>query len=109
MVLALYLQQGRGLDALHAGLVFTIMAGSYTLASMRSGPLTQRFGRSVIGAGAAILAAGHGLLLAAVAAQGTGGSVVWLAPGLVLVGVGMGLCIAPLSTVVLSACGPSQA
>ena len=109
MVLALYLQQGRGLDALQAGLVFTIMAGSYTVASMRSGPLTQRFGRSVIGAGAATLAAGHGLLLAAVAALGTGGPIVWLAPGLVLVGVGMGLCIAPLSTVVLSACGPSQA
>jgi MFS family permease len=109
MILALYLQRGRGLDAMQAGLVFTIMAASYTFASVRSAQLTLRFGRAVIGAGAAILAAGHGLLLAAVAVEGTGGSVVWLAPGLVLVGLGMGLCIAPLSTVVLSACGPSQA
>lgn len=109
MILALYLQQGRRLDAMQAGLVFTVMAGSYTIASLRSAPLAQRFGRAVIGAGAAVLAAGHGLLLAAVAAEGTGGTVAWLAPGLVLVGVGMGLCIAPLSTVVLSACGPSQA
>ena len=109
MILALYLQQGRGLDAMQAGLVFTIMAGSYTIASMRSGPLTLRFGRAVIGAGAAILALGHGLLLAAVAAEGTTGLVAWLAPGLVLVGLGMGLCIAPLSTVVLSVAGPSQA
>jgi EmrB/QacA subfamily drug resistance transporter len=109
LVLALYLQQGRGLDALQAGLIFTVMAGSYLFASMRSAALVLRFGRRVIGIGALILAAGHGLLLAAVLAEGTGGSVGWLAPGLLLVGLGMGLCIAPLSTVVLSSCEPSRA
>ena len=34
LVLALYLQQGRGLSALHAGLVFTILAVSYLAASL---------------------------------------------------------------------------
>jgi MFS family permease len=33
LVLALYLQQGRGLDALQAGLVFTILAAAYLVAS----------------------------------------------------------------------------
>jgi hypothetical protein len=38
-----------------------------------------------------------------------GGSIGWLAPGLILVGLGMGLCIAPLVTVVLSTLEPLQA
>jgi MFS family permease len=109
LILALYLQQGRGLSALSAGLMFTILAGSYLVASMRSGPLTARFGRSVITVGALTLAAGHGLLFTAVAAGGAHGSLAWLTPGLVLVGLGMGLCIAPLTTVLLSACAPEQA
>jgi EmrB/QacA subfamily drug resistance transporter len=109
LVLALYLQQGRGLSALSAGLVFTILAGSYLVASMRSGALTARLGRSVITVGALTLAAGHGLLLTAVAWSGAAGSLAWLTPGLVLVGLGMGLCIAPLTTVLLSASAPDQA
>ena len=44
LVLALYLQQGRGLDALQAGLVFTILAGAYLVASMRAPALTLRSG-----------------------------------------------------------------
>jgi EmrB/QacA subfamily drug resistance transporter len=109
LILALYLQQGRGLSALSAGLIFTILAGSYLVASVRSGPLTARFGRSVITAGALTLAAGQGLLFAVTASGGVHGSLAWLAPGLVLVGLGMGLCIAPLTTVLLSACEPVQA
>jgi EmrB/QacA subfamily drug resistance transporter len=109
LVLALYLQQGRGLDALQAGLVFTIMAGSYLVASLRAASLTLRFGRAVITAGALLLAAGHGLLLWAVVAGGAGRSVATLAPGLVLVGAGMGLCISPLVTIVMSASSPERA
>ena len=64
LVLGLYLQQGKGLDALQAGLVFTILAAAYLVASVRAPALTQRFGRTLIGAGALTLAAGHLLLLA---------------------------------------------
>ena len=100
LVLALYLQKGRGLDALHAGLVFSILAVAYLVTSMRAPALTLRFGRSLIAVGAVTLALGDIALLAAV--HGDAGSIGLLAPGLVLVGAGMGLCITPLTTTVLS-------
>jgi EmrB/QacA subfamily drug resistance transporter len=109
LVLALYLQQGRGLTALGAGLVFTILAVSYVAASMRAPALVERHGRRLIAAGALVLAGGHGVLLAAVAAVGTGGSIVTLAPGLALVGAGMGLLIVPLTTTILSGVGAEHA
>jgi EmrB/QacA subfamily drug resistance transporter len=109
LVLALYLQQGRGMSALSAGLVFTILAASYLVASVGAPGLTERHGRRVLAAGALVLAAGHGLLLATVADIGTGGSVAMLAPGLILIGAGMGLGIAPLATIILSGVGPEHA
>jgi MFS family permease len=109
LVLALYLQQGRGLDALQAGLVFTILAGAYLMASMRAPALTLRRGRIVIGVGALTLAAGHFLLVLAVSHIGVKGSIAALVPGLVLVGAGMGLCITPLTSTVLASAGPRNA
>ena len=64
LVLALYLQKGRGLDALHAGLVFSILAVAYLVTSMRAPALTLRFGRSLIAVGAVTLALGDIALLA---------------------------------------------
>ena len=49
LVLALYLQQGRGLDALNAGLVFTILAVAYLVASVKAPALIARFGRAAAG------------------------------------------------------------
>ncbi|HWF55350.1 MAG TPA: MFS transporter [Solirubrobacteraceae bacterium] len=109
LVLALYLQQGRGLSALHSGLVFTLLALTYLIASAKAPELTERYGRRVLGAGALVLAGGHALLLATVAHFGTGGSVFVLAPGLLLVGAGMGLGIAPLATIVLASVPPEHA
>jgi EmrB/QacA subfamily drug resistance transporter len=108
LILALYLQQGRGLTAMQAGLVFTILAGAYLVASIRAPALTERHGRRVLGVGALVLAAGHGLLLAGVAEVGTGGTVAALVPGLLLVGAGMGLGIAPLATIIMSATAPEH-
>ncbi len=109
VVLALYLQQGRGLRPLAAGLVFTILAVAYLLASVLAPGLTARHGRRVIGGGALILASGHALLLGAVAEIGVGGSVAALAPGLLLVGAGMGLVLAPLATTILQSLDPERA
>ena len=102
LVLALYLQQGRGLGALDAGLVFTTMAIAYVAASAQAPALVLRFGRRLLTIGALVLASGHGLLLAAVAHVGVGGSIVPLVPGLVVIGAGMGLLLVPLTTTILS-------
>lgn len=109
VVLALYLQQGRGLHPLGAGLVFTVLAGAYVLASSLAPGLAARHGRSLIAGGALVLACGHLLLLGAVAEIGVGGGVLALVPGLVLVGVGMGLVLAPLAGTILAALEPERA
>jgi EmrB/QacA subfamily drug resistance transporter len=102
LYLALYLQEGRGLRPLPAGGVVTIMAAAYLVVSLRAPQLTVRYGRRVTGAGAATMAVGHAVLLAGVLAAGTGGSLGYLLPGLILVGAGMGACVSPLTMVVLS-------
>ena len=109
LVLALYLQLGRGLDPLQAGLVFTILAAAYLVASLEAPGLTARLGRRLPALGALVLAAGHGLLAASVAHVGTTGSVGMLAPGLLLVGAGMGLVITPLTSTVLGSLEPQRA
>jgi EmrB/QacA subfamily drug resistance transporter len=109
VVLALYLQNGRGLHPLPAGLVFTILAAAYVAASMRAPALAARHGRGVIAAGALVLAVGHALLLGAVAEIGVGGTLAALVPGLVLVGAGMGLVLAPLASTILSSLEPERA
>ncbi|MGN6867417.1 MAG: MFS transporter [Solirubrobacteraceae bacterium] len=109
VVLALYLQNGRGLHALPAGLVFTILAVAYVAASMRAPGLSARYGRGVIGFGALVLACGHALLLGAVADIGVSGSLAVLVPGLVLVGAGMGLVLAPLASTIMQSLEPERA
>jgi EmrB/QacA subfamily drug resistance transporter len=106
--LALYLQQGRGLNPLDAGLVFTILAVAYVVASGPAPDLTARYGRAVVAAGGASLALGLGLFALAVHEIGVGGSILELAPGLVLVGAGIGLCFTPLSSTVLGAVDPAR-
>ncbi|HET6551634.1 MAG TPA: MFS transporter, partial [Solirubrobacter sp.] len=107
--LALYLQVGRGLGALEAGLVFTILAAAYVAVSGPAPKLTERFGRTVIAAGGASLAVGLALLAAVVAEIGAGGSLAALVPGLVLVGAGIGACFTPLTTTVLANVDPARA
>jgi EmrB/QacA subfamily drug resistance transporter len=108
-VLALYLQEGRGMQPLPAGLLFTILAAAYVVASILVPGLGARHGRAVIRGGAVVLAAGHVLLLGAVASIGVAGSVVALVPGLVLVGAGMGLVLAPLAATILQTLEPERA
>ena len=109
LVLALYLQLGRGLDALQAGLVFTILAAAYLVASLEAPGLTARLGRRLPAMGALALATGHAVMLATVAEVGTGGSVAALVPALLLVGTGMGLVITPLTSTVLASLEPQRA
>jgi EmrB/QacA subfamily drug resistance transporter len=109
LVLALYLQLGLHLDALPAGLVFSVLAVAYLATSLRAPALTVRYGRPLISIGALGLAAGEAVLLLTAARIGAGGEVAWLIPGLLLAGAGMGLCITPLTSTVLAHADPQQA
>lgn len=109
LVLALYLQHGRGLDALQAGSVCTILAAAFLATSLRAPALTLRYGRGLIAAGALTLVTGFGLLLGAVSDAGVAGSLWALVPGLLLVGAGQGLTLTPLTTTVLSHAEPGRA
>jgi EmrB/QacA subfamily drug resistance transporter len=97
LILALYLQAGRGLDALASGVVFLAIGAGYLLTSTAAHRLAERLGRRTVPAGALLMAAGLGALWAAVHASGTSGSLWELVPGLFLDGVGMGMVIAPLT------------
>jgi EmrB/QacA subfamily drug resistance transporter len=108
LVLALYLQDGRGLSPLRAGLMTSILAVAYLASSLRAPFLALRYGREVLAVGALVLAAGEGALALAVMSGGHG-SLALLVPGLLAAGAGMGLCITPLTTLVLAHAGPKHA
>lgn len=109
LVLALHLQLGRGLDALGAGLVFTAIGLGYLLTSNVTHRVTARLGEPrTITVGALVMAAGL-LLLTLAAYAGPDTDVWWLAPGLFVDGLGMGLVIAPVTSVVLAAADPRLA
>jgi EmrB/QacA subfamily drug resistance transporter len=99
---ALYLQRGRGMSPLDCGLVFTIAATSYVIASAATPTILERHGRPVILAGGLTLAAGHGSLAVAVAANGIHGSTAALIPGLLLIGAGMGVSLTGTTATVLN-------
>ena len=97
LVLALYLQDGRGLGPLASGTVFTAVAVPYMVGTRNAARVLGRFGaRGGIALAALTFGAGHALLLAAVAEIGVGGSVLWLVPGLAVGGVGMGVTLSGL-------------
>ena len=115
LVLALYLQEGRGLTALASGVVFTAIGAGYLVTSSTAHHLARLLGRQVIAVGAVIMMAGLALLWAA-AAAGAGGAgseggagVGWLVPGLLVDGLGMGMVLAPLAVTVLARVSPRHA
>ncbi|MDF1603794.1 MFS transporter [Nocardioides sp. YIM 152315] len=108
LVLALYLQDGRGLGPLASGAVFTIVAATYMIGTRDAATLLVRYGaRATIGGGALVFGAGHLLLLAAV--EHAGGAVLWLVPGLAVGGLGMGVALSALIGTVLGAVDPRDA
>ncbi|WP_433250779.1 MFS transporter [Streptosporangium sp. CA-135522] len=109
LVFALYVQRGRGLDALQAGLIFMAIGAGYLATSLTAHHLARRLGRQVIALGALIMAVGLGLLLATAASIGTSGHMGWLIPALIVDGAGMGMAVAPLATTVLARVTPAHA
>ncbi|MFF4651823.1 MFS transporter [Streptomyces sp. NPDC001380] len=109
LVLALYLQQGRGLDALGSGLLFVSIGTGYLVTSTTAHLVAERLGCQAIALGAVLMAAGLVLLELTARGIGTTGGVWWLAPALFLDGIGMGLVIAPVTATVLAGVAPRLA
>jgi EmrB/QacA subfamily drug resistance transporter len=109
LVFTLYVQQGHGLSALNAGLVFVPMGVGYMATSLTARHLAARMGRQVIALGALVMLVGQIGLIVTATHIGVHGSVGWLVPAIVLVGAGMGLTIAPLATTILSRIDPRHA
>lgn len=109
LVLALFLQEGRGLSPLEAGGMFAVMAAGYFAVSLWVPSLTQRFGRALVGIGAVGAAVGYLLLALAAARGGLDLPLAALVPGLLLSGAGQGLCMPPLVSIVLSGADAASA
>ncbi|MEV4256182.1 MFS transporter [Spirillospora sp. NPDC049652] len=102
LILALYLQVGRGLSALESGLIFLPLGIGYFVSSARAAGLAERLGRQTVALGALAMALGLGILAGTATGLGQDGAVAWIIPGLVVAGAGMGLVMAPLPALVLS-------
>ncbi len=103
LVLALWLQLGHTFGPLHAGVTMIAFSVGAVITAPMAGGLAVRLGRSVLIAGAAVMALG---MVAIAIAAGAGGGWVstWgLAPGMLLGGAGLGLLVVPLVNVVLAA------
>jgi EmrB/QacA subfamily drug resistance transporter len=104
LLLALYLQDGRGLSALESGLIFLPLGVGYFVASALSVRIAARLDRQVVALGTLVVSGGY-LLLASAVFNGTG----WLVPGLMISGIGMGLAITPMPSIVLARVKPDHA
>lgn len=109
LILALYLQQGRGLDAMGSGLIFLPLGLGYFASSTQAAKLAAKLGRQVVTLGALVMALGYGMLALSATSLGDHGPVAWIIPGLVVAGAGMGLVMAPLPALVLSGVDPRHA
>lgn len=106
LVLAVYLQEGRGVPPLQSGELFVAIGAGYLATSIAADRVARRLGRQVIALGALIRVAGMAALLVTIQATS---SLPLLAPALVLVGAGSGLTIGPLAATVLARVPPDHA
>ena len=99
-VVAVFLQTVRGYNAIETGLVFTAATAGILTSSLAAERLAKRYAqRTLILAGFVVTVAGIGLLLGLV---GASSRVVAFVPGLLLIGLGLGVMLTPSVNVVQS-------
>ena len=105
-VVSAYLQVVRGYNAIQTGVIFTAATGGILVSSLAAERLAKRYAqRTLILAGFGATIAGIALLLALVA----GSPSPWaFAPGLLLIGLGVGVMLTPSVNVVQSSFGEAQ-
>src|SRR5580693_3917257 len=101
-VIALTLQDGSGITALDAGVILVPMALGFLVASLSTARLLPRFGRNVLTAGALIQSAGLLAVIAELARSWPHPGALFMAPGMLVLGIGQGLIMSPLFGAVLS-------
>jgi MFS family permease len=101
-VLSLFLQEGRGMSPVTAGVVGVALNASFFAASMQTGRLTGRLGNRIAVLGGTVLAAGFALIGWSASSVGATGLPVGLVGGLAVTGAGMGLLMAPLTAAALA-------
>jgi MFS family permease len=100
-VVSVFLQTVRGYNAIETGVVFTAATVGVLVSSLAAERLAKRRPqRTLITAGFVVTIAGIGLLLALV---GASSRAVAFAPGLLLIGLGLGVMLTPSVNVVQSA------
>jgi EmrB/QacA subfamily drug resistance transporter len=109
LVFALFVQEGRGMDALQAGLIFIPIGVGYMASSLSARWFAGKMGRQVIALGGVLRLVGLSAMIITVAAIGTTGNVNWLIPSLFVDGAGMGFAVAPLASTVLARITPQHA
>jgi len=108
LILSLVLQDGLGLSALSAGLVYTPLAVTFSAASLLAGRLGPRGGRRLLALGGALMTIGFAATVVVAATTRGTLSVDAIIPTLVVQGLGEGLLLTPLLNTILSRIGPNE-
>ncbi|WP_446664928.1 MFS transporter [Flexivirga sp. B27] len=108
LVLAIYLQGGRDMSALGSGGMFTFLAVAYLVGTAQAEKLTARFGDVARVIGAVVFLAGH-LVTLLVVVDAPHAGVLWLAPGVVVTGFGMGICLTSQIATIMATVEPAEA
>jgi EmrB/QacA subfamily drug resistance transporter len=100
--LSLFLQLGLHFSAVKAGVAMAPLPFGIALSAPVTFGLVPKLGRLQLHIGAVVLAAGLAVLAVTVTERGVHTGPWWIAPGLLLSGIGMGFVFAPLFDVVLA-------
>ncbi|MGH9302314.1 MAG: MFS transporter, partial [Acidimicrobiales bacterium] len=99
---SIFVQIGLGYSALHTGLTVLPFAIGSGLASVASDHLAKKLGNTLLSIGCAVIVAGMIGLMATVHYAGRGVTTWQLVPSLFVSGLGLGLFIAPVTTIILA-------
>lgn len=108
LALSVSMQEGLGMSALGAGLVYAPAAVTFFVCGLVAGRLVPKYGRRVLETGAVVLSAGY-LTTAVVLLSGPRLTPLLVIPTLMLQSVGGGLLITPLLNTVLARIDPQTA
>lgn len=108
LMTTLYLQLGLGLEPVFAGMVTIGFALTSAVSSWRGGILVERYGRSLVVVGLAILLVGLGVLMAAAILTPPALTPFVMAAALLIGGTGGGLVISPNQTLTLHDIPPME-